>query len=94
MLEVTMAQYVGGYRIRLRFNNCREGIVDLTDVLWGPMFEPLRDIAAFRRFEVSDVLHTICWENDADLAPEFLLQKLVEPADGPDRGSESLTVVG
>ena len=81
MLEVTTAQYVNGYRIRVRFNNGREGIVDLTDVLWGPMFEPLRDTAAFRRFQVSDVLHTIRWDNDADLAPEFLLQRLGEPAD-------------
>ena len=94
MLEVTTAQYVGGYRIRVRFNNGQEGIVDLTEVLWGPMFEPLRDIAAFRRFQISDVLHTICWENDADLAPEFLLQRIVESADRPDCGSESLTVVG
>ena len=55
MLEVTTAQYIAGYRIRVRFNNGREGIVDLTEVLWGPMFEPLRDIAAFRRFQISDV---------------------------------------
>jgi hypothetical protein len=78
MLEVMTAQYVNGYRIRVRFNNGREGIVDLADVLWGPMFEPLRDTAVFRRFQVSDVLHTIRWDNDADLAPEFLLQRLGE----------------
>ena len=88
MLEVTTAQYLDGYRIRVGFNNGKEGIVDLADALWGSMFEPLRDLAAFRRFKVSDVLHTICWENDADLAPEFLLQRIDEPINGPDRESQ------
>ncbi len=92
MLEVITAQYVGGYRIRVRFNNGREGIVDLADVLWGPMFEPLRDMAAFRRFQVSDVLHTIRWDNDADLAPEFLLQRLGEPGDAREAAFASSTV--
>ncbi|MDZ7615466.1 MAG: DUF2442 domain-containing protein, partial [Patescibacteria group bacterium] len=92
MLEVITAQYVGGYRIRVRFNNGREGVVDLADVLWGPMFEPLRDVAAFRRFQVSDVLHTIRWDNDADLAPEFLLQRLGEPGDASAAEFASSTV--
>jgi hypothetical protein len=81
MLEVTSAQYVGQFRIQIRFNNGDEGIVDLADALWGPMFEPLKDPAVFRRFEVSDVLHTVKWENDADLAPEYLHQKMVEQLD-------------
>lgn len=78
MLEVTAAQYLDGYRIRVRFNIGDEGDVELTDVLWGPVFQPLRDPEAFRRFQVSELLHTICWENDADLAPEYLFQKMVE----------------
>ncbi len=77
MLEVTSAEYVEGYKIRVRFNSGGQGVVDLKDALWGPMFEPLRDIGAFRRFKVSEVLHTLCWENDADFAPEFLRAKMV-----------------
>ena len=82
MLEVTEARYVDGYRILVRFNNGEEGVVDLADALWGPVFEPLRDAEFFRRFKVSDVLHTIRWENDADLAPEYLFQKMVEQLNG------------
>jgi len=78
MLEVTTAEYIEGYRVRVRFNNGETGIVDLKDSLWGPMFEPLRDVNVFKRFTVSDVLHTLCWENDADLAPEFLYDKMFE----------------
>ena len=81
MLEVISAEYLDNYRIHLRFNDGREGEVDLSAALWGPVFEPLRDPTAFRRFRVSDVLHTIQWENGADLAPEYLLEKMLELRD-------------
>ena len=78
MLEVLSARHVENYKIDIRFNNGQGGIVDLREALWGPVFEPLQDLAQFSRFEVSPVLHTIRWDNDADLAPEFLQQKLLE----------------
>lgn len=78
MLEVVSARHVADYVIEVWFNNGHGGIVDLKDALWGPIFEPLKDMAQFRQFEVSPVLHTICWKNDADLAPEFLHDKLRE----------------
>jgi hypothetical protein len=84
MLAVTTAEYVEAYKIRLCFNNGEAGVVDLRDSLWGPMFEPLRDLIAFKRFTVSDVLHTLCWDNDADFAPEFLYEKMVEQAHATD----------
>ena len=85
MLEVITAEYLGGHRVRLRFSNGDEGAVDLADALWGPMFEALRDPATFERFEVSPVLHTIRWENDADFAPEFLYEKMLEQKETPER---------
>jgi hypothetical protein len=76
MLEVVQAEYRDGYEIRLEFNDGASGIVDLAEALWGPMFEPLKDVNLFKRFAVSDTLHTLVWENGADLAPEFLREKL------------------
>jgi len=76
MLEVTHAQYRDEYKIWLEFNDGVSGVVDLSDALWGPMFEPLKDVDLFRRFTVSDVFHTLAWENGADLAPEYLYEKL------------------
>ena len=80
MLEVTKAEYIERYKIRVSFNTGETGTVDLKDALWGPVFEPLKDPSVFRRFSVSDVLHTVCWENGADFAPEFLYDKMVEQA--------------
>ena len=67
MLEVTAAEYLDGYRIKIAFSNGSRGTVNLADALWGPMFEPLRDVRVFRKFELSPILHTIRWENDRDL---------------------------
>ena len=78
MLEVTKAEYIEGYRIQITFNNGASGVVDLKEALWGTMFEKLKDYDTFRKFEVSDVVHTIRWENDADLAQEYLYEKMVE----------------
>jgi len=76
MLEVTKAKYLEGYTIWVEFSDGSSGAVDLTDALWGPMFEPLRHMESFRKFNVSEVLHTLVWENDADLAPEYLHARL------------------
>jgi hypothetical protein len=46
--------------------------------LWGPVFEPLREIHSFRRFELHPELHTLVWSNGADFAPEFL-RKMMRP---------------
>jgi hypothetical protein len=81
MLEVTSAEYIEGYKIHVHFNNGDHGVVDLTGAIWGPVFEPLEDVGAFQRFKVSEFLHTICWENDADFAPEFLHAKMVEQSE-------------
>lgn len=77
MLYVIDAKYEGGYRIWLRFSDGASGIVDLESDLWGPVFEPLRVPEKFKRFRVSEVFHTLVWENDADFAPEHLRGKIV-----------------
>ncbi len=78
MLEVTDARYLNDYRIFVVFNTGEQGEINLEDVLWGPVFEPLKDVNKFKRFEVSPVFHTVVWESEADLAPEFLRDKLFE----------------
>jgi hypothetical protein len=84
MLEVMSAEYVEGHRIRVCFNTGGARIVDLENALWGPVFEPLKDLSYFRRFTVSEVLHTVCWENGADLAPEYLHERLVVRANAAE----------
>jgi len=70
--RISEAKYVEKYTVWLKFNDGSEGEVDLKDELWGPMFEPLKDVKQFRKFSVHPELHTIVWDNGADLSPEFL----------------------
>jgi len=74
------AKYIRDYIIHLKFDDGLEGDVDLKNELDGPVFEPLKDLKAFRNFVVHSELHTIVWGNGADLAPEFLHEKIQLPA--------------
>ena len=76
MVYVTAARYESDYRVWVEFSDGASGVVDLQDDLWGPVFEPLKDKEQFKRFMVSEVFHTIVWENGADVAPEHLYDKL------------------
>jgi len=74
--RVAEAQYVRDYVIHLRFADGTEGDVDLRDELYGEIFEPLRDPAFFQQFSVHPEFHTLTWPNGADIAPEFLYEKV------------------
>lgn len=76
ILHVREATYLHDYIIRLRFNDGAEGEVDLKGELTGEVFEPLQNIEAFKQFAVDPDLETIVWKNGADLAPEFLYEKM------------------
>jgi hypothetical protein len=65
---VIRAEYRGGFKIEVFFNDGTEGIVDFSDWLTGPVFEPLKDPAYFSRFFTEG--GTIAWPNGADIAPE------------------------
>ena len=80
MLHVTKAEYRGDYKIWLKFSDGAEGVADLEDALWGPVFAPIKSTEVFRNFELSPVFGTIVWENGADLAPEALYDRAMKRA--------------
>ena len=71
--SVIRAEYRGGYRIRLTFNDNSEKTVDFRQWLEGPIFEPLKDPDYFRRFFLDG--GTVAWPNGADIAPETLYEQ-------------------
>jgi hypothetical protein len=50
---VIEAEYRGGYRIRVTFHGGTTKTVDFERWLLGPIFQPLKDEAYFRRFFVT-----------------------------------------
>jgi hypothetical protein len=78
MIYVTDASYVDGYKLQVAFSNDAEGVIDFLSVLkhdHRPIFNDLLDVERFKQFRVD--ADTIVWENGLDLAPEFLLEKLI-----------------
>ncbi|HSM50229.1 MAG TPA: DUF2442 domain-containing protein [Thermoanaerobaculia bacterium] len=72
LVWVTKMEYLGGYRLRLEFNDGLAGEVDLESRLFGEVFAPLRDPAYFAQVRLDRELDTVTWPNGADFAPEFL----------------------
>jgi hypothetical protein len=75
-LQVMNAKYLHDYVLWIKFNDGVEGEIDLKDELEGEVFEPLRNLEAFKSFAVDPELETIVWGNGADLAPEFLYENI------------------
>ena len=76
ILHVREARHLQDYVIWLRFNDGAEGEVDLRDELDGEVFEPLKHPSHFQRFRVDPEIETLVWDNGADMAPEFLYDKM------------------
>ncbi len=74
MRWVTEASYLGGYRLKIRFDNEEVKVVDLLPPLDGPIFEPLMDLDFFKSFYVNRNIDTIVWPNNADFSPDFLYE--------------------
>lgn len=76
--KVTQVEVVPPYGLRLTFDDGVVREVDLTDELWGPMFEPLKHPAYFAGVVVDH--GTVAWPNGLDLDP-VVLHGDIEPSD-------------
>jgi hypothetical protein len=86
-VRIRSAEPLGGFVLRLSFEDGTEREVDLEDELWGPMFESLRENPElFRRVRVDEELGTIVWPNGAEMDPDVLHGDF-EPADTASTGS-------
>lgn len=89
MLRVRRASALDGFRVRLTLTNGDVVERDLTGVLWGPVFEPLRaDASKFR--EVAVEAGTLVWPGGADLDPDVLIWGGPAPQDAEARAPRFL----
>jgi hypothetical protein len=75
ILNVIEAKYISDYKIDIIFNNGQQYEVDLEPVLLNErrkIFQQLKDPDYFKNYEIK--FNTINWPNEADFAPEFLLE--------------------
>ena len=72
LIYLTAVKVVGNSSLELTFNDGTSKRVNLRPMLWGEIFEPLRDPAYFAQVQLNE--WTVYWPNGADFAPEALYQ--------------------
>ena len=70
--RVTSVEPLGGYRLRLGFDDRSAREIDLGGVLEGEIYGPLRDPAMFAAVAIDPEVHTLVWPNGADFDPAVL----------------------
>jgi hypothetical protein len=66
LLRVSSVEPLGGYRLRLTFNDGVVTEADFSDDLRGSLAEALRDPAYFRQARIDDEARTVVWPNGLD----------------------------
>ena len=76
LTKLTRLERLGGFRLRVRFSDGSEGVHDFSAMVNepGPMLEPLRDEAYFKRVFLEFGAPT--WPNGFDVAPEWLRREM------------------
>ena len=70
--RVQSVESLGGYLLKLRFDDATEQAIDFEPVLAGDLYGPLRDLALFNQVRIDPEVHTLIWPNGADFDPAML----------------------
>src|SRR5688500_5643898 len=70
--RIVSVESVGGYSLRIRFDDGLERVIDFEPILEGEIFGPLRDPALFAQVKVDPEVNTIVWPTGADFDPVIL----------------------
>ncbi len=72
--DVVSADYKGGYKIEVTFEDGAAGIVDFSRFLnRGGVFEKFKDMEFFKNFSINKELGVLTWgDGEVDIAPETL----------------------
>jgi len=72
-VSVTAVELLGGHRVRLRFDDGVTVDRNLLPLLWGPVFDKIRnDPEEFATVTVDPELGVLCWSNGTDFDAELL----------------------
>ena len=84
MLRIRSARALDDYRVRLTLTNGDTVERDLTDIIWGPVFQPLLDdYTRFRQVQVE--AGTLSWPGELDFDPDTLIWGGAPPSEAGAR---------
>jgi len=71
--DVVSAIYKDGYKIEVKFDDGKGGVVDFSSYLKkGNVYKKFKDLAFFRNFTINQDLGVLTWPDGIDIAPETL----------------------
>jgi hypothetical protein len=76
LAKVTRLEKLGGFKLRVAFNDDSEGVHDFAELVKEPgqMLEPLQDADYFARVFLE--FGALTWPNGFDIAPEWPRRKM------------------
>ncbi len=74
--DVTIVKALDDYKIYVEIEDGRQGIFDMTPYLDKGVFKELKDVSYFK--QVSILFGAVTWPNEQDIAPETLVDEMVE----------------
>lgn len=77
--RVSKVEPLPGFRLRVRFNDGKEGMVDMNQLIHGGnagIFAALREPAVFAQVRVE--MGAVTWPSGQDLAPDAMYQAICE----------------
>ena len=78
MLSIVSANYKKGYKITVHFSDGKQGEVDLKDFIINSKIKPFKKLKEIEKFKNFQVDYTLKWDDELDLAPEYLYFKAFE----------------
>ena len=78
MLSILNAHYKNEYKILLEFSDYKKGEVDLKEFILNGNIKPFKELENIEKFKKFQVDYTLKWNDDLDLAPEYLYFKAFE----------------
>jgi len=77
MIQVINAELKNDYKINVEFNNGTKGTIDFKKILEEDHREIIRELLNKDLFKTVKVdLHTLCWNNEVDFAPDYLYEQV------------------
>jgi len=77
MIWVVNAELRENYQVFVEFNDGVSGIIDFKEKLDNDHRQVIRDLLDLNKFKTVKVeIDTLCWDNGADFAPEYLYEKV------------------
>jgi hypothetical protein len=70
--RINSFEVVDDFKLRIRFDDGSEQLIDFRSILAGKLYRPLRDLKLFNQVRIDAEVHTLVWPNGADFDPATL----------------------